>query len=267
MPTGVYPRTKEHREKLSKTMKEIANRPEVKQRMAETSKRVQSNPEVKRKHSEAIKNSWKDPEIRAKRCKGIKKAFENPEFKERKALLSRTKWADDGYKEKVSKKLKQVYSSTEMRTKISNAVREACSKKEERQRKSQATIKTWQKMNPAVRSKRLKKFQVCGTIARQLKYQSPLEKLVYKIIEGIGLQCNKQEPIGPYLVDIYLPEVNLVIECDGEYWHSLPGRAEKDRERDQWLLEHGYKVIRLKEKELKTNPDAFVVQRLKEVVG
>ena len=38
----------------------------------------------------------------------------------------------------------------------------------------------------------------------------------------------KQFNINTCVVDFYLPENDIVIECDGKYWHSLPGRLERD---------------------------------------
>jgi very-short-patch-repair endonuclease len=48
-------------------------------------------------------------------------------------------------------------------------------------------------------------------------------------------------------VDFYLPKHNRVIECDGDYWHGLPGAAEKDRRRNQALVEQGISILRLPE--------------------
>lgn len=44
-----------------------------------------------------------------------------------------------------------------------------------------------------------------------------------------------------------------VLEVDGEYWHNRPGAPERDRKRDIFLRSQGYKVARLKEKDLKAD--------------
>lgn len=49
--------------------------------------------------------------------------------------------------------------------------------------------------------------------------------------------------------DIFI-EPNLCVFADGDYWHNLPGRKEKDAEINQKLKEDGYSVIRLWEHEI-----------------
>ena len=45
--------------------------------------------------------------------------------------------------------------------------------------------------------------------------------------------------------------MNLVIECDGNYWHKYPSGVEKDNIRTKELIEKGFKVLRLWESEIK----------------
>ena len=46
-----------------------------------------------------------------------------------------------------------------------------------------------------------------------------------------------------------------ILQCiqritDGDYWHSLPGKKEKDNKRDQKLRQKGMLVLRLRENEI-----------------
>lgn len=34
---------------------------------------------------------------------------------------------------------------------------------------------------------------------------------------------------GHFILDFWLPEYQLAIECNGEYWHNLPKRKERDK--------------------------------------
>jgi len=45
--------------------------------------------------------------------------------------------------------------------------------------------------------------------------------------------------------------MNLVIECDGDYWHKYPTGTEIDHIRTKELIEKGFKVLRLWENEIK----------------
>jgi len=54
-----------------------------------------------------------------------------------------------------------------------------------------------------------------------------------------------------YQCDILIPSMNLVIECDGDYWHKYPVGNEIDHIRTSELLQKGFKVLRLWEHEIK----------------
>ena len=51
--------------------------------------------------------------------------------------------------------------------------------------------------------------------------------------------------------DILIPSYNLVIECDGDYWHCFPIGGKFDKIRTQELIEHGFRVLRLWERDIK----------------
>jgi len=53
-----------------------------------------------------------------------------------------------------------------------------------------------------------------------------------------------------YQCDILIPSKNLVIECDGNYWHNYPIGNKLDIIRKQELLDKGFKVLRLWEHEI-----------------
>jgi len=54
-----------------------------------------------------------------------------------------------------------------------------------------------------------------------------------------------------YQCDILIPSMNLIIECDGDYWHKYPIGRNIDNIRTSELLERGFKVLRLWEFEIK----------------
>ena len=58
-----------------------------------------------------------------------------------------------------------------------------------------------------------------------------------------GVPCYRQKPIGPYIVDFYLPQIRLVIEVDGSQHLTEPG-MEADAKRTAYLEGLGLKVIR-----------------------
>jgi len=54
-----------------------------------------------------------------------------------------------------------------------------------------------------------------------------------------------------YQCDILIPSMNLVIECDGDYWHKYPIGNDLDHIRTKELLKKGFKVLRLWEYEIR----------------
>ena len=54
-----------------------------------------------------------------------------------------------------------------------------------------------------------------------------------------------------YQCDILIPYLNLVIECDGDYWHKYPVGNDIDHVRTKELIEKGFNVLRLWEFEIK----------------
>jgi very-short-patch-repair endonuclease len=54
-----------------------------------------------------------------------------------------------------------------------------------------------------------------------------------------------------YKCDILIPSLNLVIECDGDYWHKYPIGKEIDHIRTSELIEKGFKVLRLWENDIR----------------
>jgi len=61
-----------------------------------------------------------------------------------------------------------------------------------------------------------------------------------------------------YQCDILIPALNLIIECDGNYWHKYPMGTDLDCIRTKELIEKGFKVLRLWETEIQSlNIDKF----------
>lgn len=69
-----------------------------------------------------------------------------------------------------------------------------------------------------------------------------------------GEMVVREYRIGRFRADWAIPALRLVFEADGSYWHSLPGAAERDTRRDEWLTQQGWTVVRVQEQDIK-NPD------------
>lgn len=63
-----------------------------------------------------------------------------------------------------------------------------------------------------------------------------------------------------YLVDAYWPDHGLVLEFDGWQAHGHRAAFERDRKRDQLMLAHGLRVIRVTDRQLKCEPVAVAAR-------
>jgi len=98
-------------------------------------------------------------------------------------------------------------------------------------------------------------------------------------LDVIGVKYVRQyeaKEIGRFY-DFYCEEAHIIIECDGDYYHSYGLKHEEknpmqkhnewvDRVKDEWALERGIPVIRIWEHDIHENPEK-VMKVLKEAIG
>lgn len=62
---------------------------------------------------------------------------------------------------------------------------------------------------------------------------SSIEIKVKEQLDYFGIKYIQQKRINDgkrnYFLDFYIPSLKLVIECNGDYWHSLEDKKERDR--------------------------------------
>lgn len=99
---------------------------------------------------------------------------------------------------------------------------------------------------------RLKKIGLVALLKQQNnKKPTSIEKKLYEEIKNKGLVFEKQKLINnKFLVDAFVPSLNLVIEADGAYWHSLDRVKQKDKAENAYLLKCGFNLLRLSESEI-----------------
>ncbi len=88
-------------------------------------------------------------------------------------------------------------------------------------------------------------------VIKQRQEETSIEKKLYQELKDRGLLFEKQKLInGKFLVDAYIPLLNLIIEADGNYWHSLERVVKKDKSENAYLTKCGYNLLRLSETEI-----------------
>ena len=94
-------------------------------------------------------------------------------------------------------------------------------------------------------------------LARKLRRtMSPPETLLWSLLRGskLGFKVRRQDPIGPYVADFFVPAAGLVIEVDGSS-HDYGDRPIRDERRNEYLRERGYRILRLNAADVMKNLD------------
>lgn len=78
-----------------------------------------------------------------------------------------------------------------------------------------------------------------------------------KIYNGTIIQ-NDRAVIFPMELDIWIPDLNIGIEYDGDYWHSLDDMKERDIKKDKICFEKGIRLLRIKESEYVENKEIIL---------
>ena len=101
--------------------------------------------------------------------------------------------------------------------------------------------------------------------ARDLRHAAtPAERKLWEQLSRsqLGVKFSRQMPVGPWFADFLCRELRLVIELDG-YSHDL--QPERDKARDDWMRENGYRVLRYSNDQVRENIEGVVTAILQEI--
>lgn len=107
------------------------------------------------------------------------------------------------------------------------------------------------------------KSKIAIATARQNQIVNPLSKphMMLRdsmIKEGIYSGFESCQPLYYFEIDELNKFGKICVEIDGDYWHSLPKRIIQDKRKDTFLTNKGYKVVRIKEREIYDDVNACV---------
>ena len=168
-------------------------------------------------------------------------------------------------------------NSKETRKKISKAL------------KGRIFSEEWKKkLSEASKGKKLSeetKRKISISVKERRKYQilpvkdSSIEIKLQNFLRQLGIEFfthQYMEIEHGYQCDILVPSMNLVIECDGDYWHGnnevfndeklterIIKRREVDSKRTKELLDKGFKVLRLWENKI----NKITIKQFKEILN
>jgi GNAT superfamily N-acetyltransferase len=195
------------KKEMSKKIKKLWENSEYREKQTE----LQGNPEYRELQSQKSKEAWENPKYREKRSKQSKEAWENPEYREKRSKQSKEAWENPEYREKH----KKIWEDPEYRKKQSQTIKER-----------------WK--NPEFKEK------MAIILANQPKVSS-IQTILYSILDDLNIAYFREWNDRPddlecrfkyYNFDCVIPregKTTLLIECQGDYWHSLPKGIKNDK--------------------------------------
>lgn len=133
-----------------------------------------------------------------------------------------------------------------------------CRKKVDLSKSSTRLYCTWEcrlKDKESIRRNAIK-----GNLVQQKKKGlNKLELAGRKILRDLKIEFNEQILMfDKFLVDILLKNRRIIIQWDGNYWHSNPKRVRLDKSQDAYFKKCGYKVLRFWETDIKKNKENVI---------
>lgn len=260
------------RGEYSKKMRKVyQDNPEIKERISELSKRMWEDPEYRKEMSRIRKEMWKDPEyiesqansrpawtdeMRKQYSIMIKQIYkDDPSIGERISASSKKMWEDPVYRSKMINVVKNMWKDDNFRSMMSEMARDQWKDDDFRQMMSERSKKMWE--DPEYKQKMIEMsrqlWQEEEYVSKwsrgisKMTYVSSLQNTLYSILDDLDviyyrerqdgeddLQCS----IGPYSFDCVVPrdgQKDLLIECQGDYWHSKKAKISVDNSKATYI--------------------------------
>jgi len=225
-------------EKKGKTLEEIYGKEKAKT--------------LKENHSKLMREKYKKGELFIPNQKGFK---HSKKTKEKISNDSKKHWRNLEYRKKYSKTKIKLYRNNKVYlNKLRIRAKKSWENPKVREIREIKLNKSWENSKRRIRASKLMKENRKHIIipvkdtSIEIKLQNFLKQLG---ITFFTHQYMKEIKHG-YQCDIFIPSLNMVIECDGDYWHKYPTGNDIDHIRTKELLDKGFKVLRLWECEIRS---------------
>lgn len=96
----------------------------------------------------------------------------------------------------------------------------------------------------------------------EFKGETSIEKKIRLALISAHIRFSQEKKIGVYRADFLIDGKNTIIECDGDYWHKIPGAIEKDQRKDKYLNNLGYKVVRITESHIRQSSSNQLIKEI-----
>lgn len=256
-------RSKDQRDRIAKSMRQYYSHEPNREAMRErASKSIQHKwatddeyrdkcltalSKIPRPDPQLYKEMWQNENFRSKMIA----IFQSDESRAKHSENSIKLWQDESYREKVTKATVDKLQDPIIRMKMINSLKEYYSCPQKRAEIGERSKITWQK--PSYRS-------IMASIRSNQPRISNLQKTLYRYLSDLDVEYSEEGPdttIGHYVWDCLVRPENgkpILIDCQGEYWHSLPGSSAKDKSKFTYTNTYfpEFDVMYLWEREFKT---------------
>lgn len=224
-------------------------------------KRVISD-EQKKKISDSLKGRKFTPEHKQKISQALQGRTISDETRSKLRTVNKVKAASPSFREKISKTLTGRPLTQEHRDKLSRIWKGRTFSEETRKKLSLASSK---RVYTDAQKKRMGDRLATVRIHPGTK-DTKIELAVRRMLDSLGVkyECHTYFP-GIGHPDFYISASSLVIECDGEHWHSFPAVIERDARKDREFPKLGIRIIHLMGNDINKNPDTCL-KRIKDAL-
>lgn len=208
-------------------------------------------------------DEWRHSEKNILQCKkNSEMVYNTPEIREKRKKACQIANRKESYRNKMSKIGKEV------------------SKRPERQeffKRAKERVTDWMKLSNYDRwvikygkeeaDRRQLDWSSKNKLPNTSKNTKP-ELMFMEILKSLNLSFVQQKGVKKYKCDFYIPEYNVIVEIDGDYWHANPAKYnakdliggkkllaeevwEKDRIKSKCIIDEGYVLIRYWASDLK----------------
>ncbi len=257
------------RQVRSDAMREVWERPEYVARQARVKASTEHvelqrqlalerfrNPEYRQHISDSLKEYWADPEVRTEMGARMVALWQDPGYLEKQARAA----ADPALLALKSENARRQWKSPGVRQAIVDGIRRAWEDPAYRARAAELAKKRWEE------DEYRKKMAVARASILTDGRDSILERTAQTLLDTLKIPYVRHHVVGYFEFDLFIPSHNVLVECNGEYWHSL--RKSQDAAKFTYIDTYfpDYRVLYLWERDF-LNPNIIRHKLIRELFG
>jgi GNAT superfamily N-acetyltransferase len=214
------------------------------------------NPEYRQHIAESLRTYWSDPVLRAEMSARVLSWWDDPAYREKQARAA----ASPDLIAVKSENARAQWQKPETRQAIIDGIKKVWRDPAYRARASQIVKALWQ-------NDEFKKKQAVGRADMLANGKdSILERTAQILLDSLKIPYVRHHVVGYFEFDLLIPSHNVLVECNGEYWHSM--RKDRDAAKftyvDTYFPE--YSVLYLWERDF-LNPNLIRHKLLRALFG